>query len=128
MAKLTVRESATPTQEVLRAANANLVVTDSRGRKIEVRKLKTLDRMRLLELVGSENANNDRYLGYATLAFSVTSIDDQPIPRPATKMALEAIVQNLDDDGFEAVSKGIAETFLPKVETEAQLKEAIKNG
>ena len=128
MAKLTINPPETPSETIIKAANVTVKVIDARGRSIEIRKLKTLDRMRLFELVGAENSMNDRYLGHATLAYSVVSIDGTPLGRPATKLALEGIVQQLDDDGFEAVAKGSVEHFLPKEESLDQVKADIKNG
>ena len=127
MAKLRVHEGTTPSQEVIKAANATNVVTDARGRKIEVRKLKTLDRMRLFELVGAENSMNDRYLGYATLAFSVVGINGDALPRPDSKLALEALVQQLDDDGFEAVAKSFVDSIASAPSAD-ELKDQVKNG
>lgn len=127
MASVTVHDGDTPSQEVIRSANATTIVTDAQGRKIGVRRLKTLDRMRLFELVGPENAMNDRYLGYATLAFSVVSIDGDPVPRPDKKMALEAIVQRLDDDGFNAVAKSFADS-IADAPTADEVKDQVKNG
>src|SRR5271155_5135130 len=70
-----------------------VIVNDARGRQLEVRKLKPLDRLRLVETIGADNALNQPYLGYATLAASVTAIDGKPVPRISSKLALEALVQ-----------------------------------
>jgi hypothetical protein len=115
----------TPSQAI--TAQKSVTVSDARGRKIEVRKLKTLDRMRLVELVGAANAANEQYLGFAMLAYSVSSIAGNPVGRPTTKLALESIVQELDDDGFDAVSKAFTEHFMDGL-TESEAKEAVKNG
>ena len=101
-----------------------VTVTDSQGRKIEIRKLRALERMRLVELVGAQNAENDRYLGYATLGYCVNSIDGNPVGTPGSKLALESIVQELDDAGLDAVAKAIEDNFLPKKSDEG----ALKNG
>lgn len=106
MVEITLNDT-TPSQAIIKAANANFSVTDARGRVIAVRRLKTLDRMRLFELVGAVNSKNDEYLGYATLAYSVTMIDGAPLSTPTTKLALEALVQQLDDDGFAAVAESL---------------------
>jgi hypothetical protein len=98
-------------------------VTDARGRIIEIRKIKPLDRMQLMEIIGPDNSANDRYLGYATLAYCVTKIDKEPVGRLGSKLALEALVQELDDDGMNAVGKGMEEHFIPKDES----KDAVKN-
>jgi hypothetical protein len=115
----------TPSQAVVAAKS--VTVKDAGGRSIEVRKLKILDRMRVIELVGAANAANEQYLGFAVLAYSVSSIDGNPVGRPATKLALEAIVQQLDDDGFAAVSKAFEDHFMDGASEEA-IREAVKNG
>ena len=99
-------------------------VTDSRGRTIIVRKLRSLDRMKVFELNGAENAKNEPYLGYAVLAYAVSSIEGVPLPVPTTKIALEAVVKRLDDEGLLAVSKAF-EKFNPASEQEAQ--DTVKN-
>jgi hypothetical protein len=99
-------------------------VTDSLGRSIVVRKPRSLDRMKVFELIGADNAKNEPYLGYAVLAYAVTSIDGSALPVPTTKIALEAVVKRLDDDGILAVSKAFAK-FNPASEDEA--KETVKN-
>lgn len=118
----------TPSQEIINSAKQTVLINDVNGRQIEVRKLRTLDRMRLFELVGPENSPNQQYLGYATLAYSVSSIDGVPVPRPTTKLALEGIVQRLDEHGFNAVAKAISENFLPVEQNTDAENDAIKNG
>lgn len=117
-----------PSEEIIKSAKKTVIVEDAGGRKIEIRKVKTLDRMRLLEIIGADNSENNRYLGLAMLAYSVVSIDGDSVTRPGTKLALEAIVQRLDDDGFDAVSQGVVEHFMPSAKTEDEVKQAIKNG
>jgi hypothetical protein len=128
MAKLTVHKTETPTEAVVKAANETVTVIDARGRKIEIRKMRTLDRMRLFEVVGSDNAKNEQYFGYAALAWSVVSIDGEPIGRLTTKMQIEAVVQRLDDDGFLAVATGMSNHFLVPGESADEAKELVKNG
>lgn len=106
----------------------NLVkVIDRRGRSIEIRKMNTLDRMRMFEIVGSENSQNPMYLGLAGLAFCVANIDGNPVGRIGTKLALETLVKELDDDGFDAIAAGVEQNFLPPERTEVEIKAAIKN-
>src|SRR4051812_46570821 len=100
----------------------NVTVKDERGRSIEVRRIRTLDRMKILELIGSDNSMNSHYLSFATLAYSVVSIDGTPIPVSKSKLALEAVVQQLDDDGFAAVADAFAKNFLPPALTEDEAK------
>jgi hypothetical protein len=118
----------TPSQDIIAAANAKVIVQDARKRQLEVRKLKTLDSMRLFEIIGADNSANQQYLGFAMLAYSVVSIDGDSVGRPTTKLALEAIVQRLDDDGFAAVAKAMKDNFLPASASEDEAMDAVKNG
>jgi hypothetical protein len=106
----------------------SVTVKDERGRSIEVRRIKTLDRMKLLELIGPDNSMNSHYLSFATLEYSVASIDGMPVASVRSKLALEAVVQQLDDDGFAAVADAFAKNFLPPAITEDEAKAAVKNG
>jgi hypothetical protein len=99
-------------------------VTDKLGRTITVRRLKPIDRMRMIELVGADNAANDRYLGYATLAYSVVSIGEEKYGRAKTKLAIESVIDDLDDSGLDAVAMALKDNFM----TEEERDEALKNG
>jgi hypothetical protein len=99
-------------------------VTDAKGRVIVVRRMNALDRLRVFELIGGENAANEAYLGYSNLAFSVESIDGNPLATPRLKMALEGSVKKLDDHGLAAVAKAFVKLYS---ETEEETKDAIKN-
>jgi hypothetical protein len=98
-----------PSQEI--AKPITKMVTDSRGREIEVRKLKPLERLRMLEIIGAQNAENQPYLGYAMLAYSVNKIDEQVVPKIGSKLALEAVVARLDDEGLNAVGEAFKELY-----------------
>ena len=82
-------------------------VVDSRGRLLGLRRLSVLDRLRLYEAAGAELSRNDRWLGLAVLAASVAAIDGVPVPIPASKAAIEAAVQRLDEAGLAAVAAGL---------------------
>jgi hypothetical protein len=126
MAKVTLGPKAeTPTEAVVNAANATVMVTDAKGRQITVKKIGALDRMRLFELIGPDNVKNEAYLGYATLAYAAVKIDGEDVPRPTSKLALEGLVQRLDDDGLASVAKAIAKNFMPPVE---DIRDKVKNG
>jgi hypothetical protein len=104
-----------------------VIKKDAGGREIEVRKLKPIDRLRILEIIGADNANNGPYLGYATLAASVTKIDGADVPRITTKIALEAMVSRLDEAGLDAVGQAFREIY-PDAATETDAQETLKNG
>jgi hypothetical protein len=99
---------------------------DAGGREIEVRKIKPIDRLRILEIIGAENSNNGPYLAFAVMAGSVTKIDGVDVPRMTTKLALEAMVSKLDDAGIAAVNAAFQELYPDAVSDEA-VKELAKN-
>ena len=101
----------TPSQAIVKAAAMPQAVTDAQGRTLGVKKLGPLDRMKMFEMVGPENAKNEPYLGYAILALHVTGIDGEPVGRPANRLQLEALVQRLGDDGLDAVGAAIQSTM-----------------
>lgn len=103
----------TPTQALLEAANRVLQANDAQGRVISLKHLGALDKLRLFEAAGPELARNDRWLGMAVLACSVTAIDAVPYPHPTSKAAIESMVQRLGDAGIAAV--GGALQALPGV-------------
>ena len=130
MAKVTVHKDEpgdTPSQSIVKAANVATTVTDTRGRSITVKKMGPLDRLKLFEVIGADNSRNEQYVGYAALAFLVTAIDGEPVARPNSKLALEALVQRLDDDGMDAVAMHLAEQIAAR-EDAGDGMDALKNG
>jgi hypothetical protein len=105
----------------------NIKVKDARGREIEVKKLKALDRLKLFEIIGPDNSMNGLYLNFAVMAYSVVSIDGTPIQRITAKSVLEATVQLLEDDGFAVISKTVRENFMPTEESVEADRVAAKN-
>ena len=83
-------------------------VVDGQGRRLELKRLGVLERLRLFEAAGAELSRNDRWLGMAVLAASVTAMDGVPLPFPASKAAVEAAVQRLGEEGIAAVAGALA--------------------
>lgn len=82
---------------------------DAGGRRFTLRRLTALDKLRLFEAAGADLARNDRWLGMAALAASVTGIDGVPVPPPGSKAAIEALVGRLGDEGLAAIAAASAE-------------------
>ena len=97
-------ENARPTATPAEAAD----IVDSLGRTLSLRRLGPLDRLRLFEAAGADLSRNDRWLGMAALACSVSAIDGVPDPFPNTKHAVEAMVQRLGTAGTSAAADFIA--------------------
>ncbi|WP_435018494.1 hypothetical protein TA3x_000468 [Tundrisphaera sp. TA3] len=107
-------EAETPSQSIVKAANQVLTVTDALGREIGIRKLNALDRIKMFEVVGSENSSNQAYMIYASAACHAASIDGEAVSRPATRLQLEALVKRLDEEGIEAILGGLQEQYAAK--------------
>lgn len=91
---------------------ADLAAVDAEGRHIILRRLTALDKLRLFEAAGAELSRNDRWLGMAALAASVTEIDAVPYPVPASKQAIEAMIRRLGDGGIAAVAGALQESDM----------------
>lgn len=116
-----------PTKQVLDGAAQPQTVTDARGRQITIKKLSALDRMHLFKAVGPDNARNQMYLGYATLARAVVAINGEPEPPPGTEKMIENLVARLDDDGLNAIGEGYAKHYGVSDSGESGDLEQIKN-
>src|SRR5260363_147111 len=80
-----------PSEEIIQAAHAEITVLDARHRVIRLKKPGVLAQYRLIELLG-ESAKNAVYM-------------------PASKAQVEALIQQLDEDGIAAVMQGVQEYF-----------------
>lgn len=98
----------TPSARIIATAQAIHEVTDGLGRRLALRQLGALDRLRLFKAAGAVLASNPGWMGLATLVFSVTAIDDVPVPQPSSEAQIEALVGRLGDPGLSAVSAAIA--------------------
>ena len=113
MARVTLHAD-TPSESIVKAAQQSGMAKDAGGRDIGIKKMQALDRLKMFEVIGPENSKNEPYLGYAALAFHVTSIDGEPIGRPANKLQLESLIKQLGDEGMEAVGEALQAMFAPK--------------
>ena len=93
-----------PSTHIIAQAAGTSTIVDADGRTLIMRRLTALDRLRLYKLVGAYLGTNAPYLGFATLAVSVCSIDGVPMPPPVTEQQLEALVARLGDAGIAAAS------------------------
>ena len=95
---------ASPSARIIAQSSNTLSVVDADGRSLVVHRLSALDRLRLYRLIGPSLGTNAPYLGLATVAVSVCSIDGVPMPPPVTEAQLEALVARLGDAGIAAAS------------------------
>jgi|GEM_PF-1318410 hypothetical protein len=93
-----------PTNSILASAAESKVVKDELGRLLTVRRLTALDTLRLFKAAGPELAQNQAWLGIASLALSVIAVDDIPIPLPVNETQIESIVSRLGEEGLDAAA------------------------
>ncbi len=123
MAKVTVHE--TPSQSIVKASKELVYVTDSKGRKLGLRRLEFLEEFKIMEAVGSETAANTTYVGMLNPLLYLADIDGIPVEIPRTKLQVDGLIQRAGREGFIAVVEGITKYFAGD---NAALEDKIKNG
>ncbi len=98
----------TPSERIIAEAGRPLQATDAAGRTLELRRPGALDRLRLFKALGPVLSGNDRYVGYAMLAYCVQAIDGVPVPAAMSEAQLEALVGRLGDAGLAAVGEALS--------------------
>jgi len=83
-------------------------ITDTQGRRLDLRPMTALDKLRLFKAAGPALSRNEPWLGMALLACSVSAIDDVPVPMPADERGIEALVARLGDAGLTAIAAALA--------------------
>ena len=112
-----------PSEEVIKAANAETTCTDARSRVIRLKKPGILAQYRLIEALG-DTAKNEVYMSMVLPLIFVTQIDEDAVHLPTSKPQLEALIQRLDEEGIAAVMKAVQEHY-GKADPEAD-REALK--
>ena len=123
MVDLVVKDGVLPSQQIIADANRVVKVTDARGRSIGIRKVTTSIRRRVSLAMSSENQTKSLYVGQVFLAAAVCEIDGENVNLPQNDLQFGALIDRLDDDGFEAVSSGYQENFSPKEEGQSKAGE-----
>lgn len=108
-AGVTVEVSAQPSEQAVKMRVSEATVTDPAGRIIKLKRPGVLAQYRLIEMLG-DSASNQAYLSLVAPLAYVVRIDDAPV-LIATKKQLEALIQQLDEDGIAAVMAGVKEHF-----------------
>ncbi len=108
--KLTPPAQPTASELVVAKAAESFDVEDARGRTITIRKPGVLAQFKLIEVLG-ETASNQTYVSMVIPLIYVSAIDGNPIVPMTRKSEVEALIQRLDEDGLNAVMKGVTEHF-----------------
>jgi hypothetical protein len=111
VAKLTVKTAPSPSEQIIQDANRIVHVKDGKGRQLGIRKLDMSRRRRVLKVLSDEMSRKQQYLGLVMVAACVVEIDGEEISLPVTELQFDALIDRLDDAGFEAVGEAIQEHF-----------------
>lgn len=114
-------EVRTPTQRLVEDANRIIHVTDARGRKIGVRRMGLSVSRRVVKALGTKYNENDRYLRLATIAGCVVTIDGRNVDvfeAGATEVVFDTVLDQIDNDGLEAIAEALKEFEPPKTKDE----------
>jgi hypothetical protein len=79
------------------------IVTDSSGRKLQLRRIGVVEQMRLFKALGPELSSNDAYMRGAVIGAAVAMIDGVPLPFPNNEAALEAALERIGLDAMPAI-------------------------
>ena len=96
-----------PSTTIISTATAAPTVSDRLGRRLTLRRMTSLDKLRLFKAAGPVLAQNQPWLGMAMLACSVAEIDNVPIPPPTNEQQIESMVARLGDLGIAAVAESL---------------------
>ena len=77
-------------------------------------------------MVGADGVKNEQVMMLCICAYTITSIDGEPIMPPNTYNELRALVGRLGDEGIEAVEQAYIEAGWG-VSVSVDDKDAIKN-
>ena len=127
MAKVTVHhEPKTPSGQIIKSANQLVYVTDSKGRKLGLRRLDFLEEFRIMETVGPELASNQTYMGMLNPLLFLAEIDGESVEIPRNKRQVEALIQRAGREGFSAVFEGVVKNFSSdQKDIEQKIKNAV---
>lgn len=80
-----------------------IIIRDSLGRSLEVKKLTVADQFDLLE-AAQNRAAYEQWFGLAALVFSCTAIDGVPLPMPRKPADFKKNADNLKDEGVASIA------------------------
>ncbi|HEF4743302.1 hypothetical protein KTE60_11625 [Burkholderia multivorans] len=117
--------SETPSQQLIKKADASVTIDTPNGMKVTLRKPGVLSQFRLVKMLG-EAAKNQVYVGMVLPITYITGINGTPVNYPNNEREIEALITRLDEDGVTAVMQAVDEHFGAQSKPE-EVREEIKN-
>jgi len=121
-----------PSAQVVKSAQKEVVVTDDLGRQLTIRRFGALQRFDLIDILGS-TTQNQMLMGQAATAVSVVKIDGDAVRFPGSKSELRKLVDRLGNEGMAAADAGLMQLLGIEVDQEtgevstADARERAKN-
>lgn len=101
----------TPTQQIVAESNRIEYVTDGLGRTLGVQRINLKLRRRVLKALSDQSAEKNKYHLMALVACSCVEIDGDKLAFPASELAVDALIDRLEQEGLDAVSMTLATKF-----------------
>jgi len=101
--------------------SADVQVTDARGRVLTLRKPNVLAQYQLVRMLGADASSNQTYLSMVMPLLYLQAIDGEAV-NFANQRELDAAIQRLDEEGLEALAKGIQENFTRQEDARDAIK------
>ena len=102
----------------------SLVVTDSRGRKLKVKRPELLAEFRFTEAAGAEASANTTWMSMAMPLIYLAELDGELVIPPRTKREIDAAIVVLGREGYMALVGAISDIVEAEAERE---KASVKN-
>lgn len=83
------------------------------GMRLKIRKPRNVSQLRLVSIVGAEDARNQVYMSLVSPLLWIESVDDEPVGMFVSKRELEALFERIGDDGLTAIIEHISEQLQP---------------
>lgn len=115
---------ATPSQQLVKAADAAITIETPNGLTITLKKPGVLSQFRLVKMLGA-SASNTTYVNMVLPITYITAIDGRGVQYPNNEREIEALITRLDDEGVDAVMNAVYSAFGKQNPDED--KAAVKN-
>ena len=124
MATLEVHTDPTPSEELVKDANAEITIQDAGGRAIRLKNPGVAAQYRIVRALGPEVSQNSTFMSMVAPLLYVRQIGEEPVFFPTGEDEVYALVDQLGERGLTAVMEGVTKHYV--VDAEADKTRAKK--
>ena len=124
MTTLEVHPDPTPSQELIKDANAEVLVQDAGGRSIKLKNPGVAAQYRIVRALGPDASSNSTFMSMVAPLLYVRQIGDEPVFFPTNEEEVYVLVDQLGEKGLAAVMEGVTTHYV--VDPEADKANAKK--